>query len=122
MLAFDTKVDETEIIVEACLNRYHALGIEAEAISWSSISLDDVTVCPVIKTDRRLDWIVARDTPSNAQITVFALMADEGWTVHALVPMEQLGAAHAELRGAPVRLQGWWIDDGGVHFGRPEIP
>ncbi|NIA24881.1 MAG: hypothetical protein GWP04_04865 [Gammaproteobacteria bacterium] len=124
MLACDTKVDKAEIVVEACLDRYRMLGIEAEAISWDRITLEDpsTNVTPVIKTERRLDWILTRDIPHRAHALVFERLVGEGWAVHALVPMELLGEAHRELRGTPIRLQGWWIGEGGVHFGRPEIP
>jgi len=124
VLAFDAKVDETQIVVEACLDRYRALGIDAEAISWDRVTLEDLSTnaTPVIKTERRLDWILTRDTPRRAHALVFRRLVGEGWTVHALVSLETLGKAHRELRGAPIRLQGWWIDERGVHFGRPEIP
>ncbi len=124
MLAFDQKVDETETIAEACLDRYRALGIQAETIPWKTISLDnlDTSTDPVIKTDRRLDWIIGQETAPQRHAAVFGRLVAQGWAVHALVPMELLGETHRSLRGTPIRLQGWWIDEGGVHFGRPEIP
>ncbi|NOY56476.1 MAG: hypothetical protein GXP34_10885 [Actinobacteria bacterium] len=124
MLAFDAKVEETQIVVEACLDRYRALGLDAEAVSWDRVTLEDLSmnVTPLIKTERRLDWILTRDIPRRADALVFKRLVGEGWTVHALVPTGMLGEAHRELRGTPVRLQGWWMSEGGVHFGRPEIP
>jgi len=124
LLAFDTRVDETEVVVEACLDRYRALGLEAEALSWDQVSLDDLSrhATPVIKTERRFDWILARETPCGADGPLLSRLAGEGWTVHVLVSMDRVGEAHRELRGTPIRLQGWWIDEGDVHFGRPEIP
>jgi hypothetical protein len=50
-------------------------------------------------------------------------LAAAGWEVSLLVPASLVGEAHRLLRGAPVRLQPWWLgpnDD--VCFGAPEVP
>jgi hypothetical protein len=124
MLAYDERVHATGIVLDACLDRYRRLGVAAEPLEWDRVDLHgpEVRTATVVRTERRLDWILTADTPLGDHVPLFERLVAEGWTVHALVPIETLGGAHRALRGCPIRLQGWWTDGGGVHFGRPEIP
>jgi hypothetical protein len=46
----------------------------------------------------------------------------DGLHLNVLVSLDRLGEAHADLRGTPCTLQGWWFDDDDVHFAGFEIP
>ena len=125
MLAYEMTLLETEAIVDACIDRYHAAGLSARAVAWTRFALDqtsDEEASVVVSDEHRLDWILAPHADAGGHRPVFRRLATDGWQVHVVVPLERLGHAHRGLRGAEVMLQGWWTDDGGVHFGRPEIP
>ncbi len=125
MLAYETTLLETESIVDACLDRYHALGFSAHPVEWSRLALDqaaDDQASVVVSDECCLDWIVSPRVDPVDYRPIFRRLAGDGWQVHVLVALERLGEAHRGLRGVDVMLQGWWTDDGGVHFGRPEIP
>jgi len=44
------------------------------------------------------------------------------WQLSVIVPASRMGEAHRALRGSPVTLQPWWVDQEGVRFGGPEVP
>lgn len=125
MLAYETTLLETEAIVDACIDRYHATGLSARAVTWTRFGLErasDDEASVVVSDECCLDWILASHADPGSHRPIFRRLAADGWRVHVLVPLDRLGDAHRGLRGAEVMLQGWWTDDGGVHFGRPEIP
>ncbi|MFZ0492286.1 MAG: hypothetical protein WAM81_03690 [Acidimicrobiia bacterium] len=124
MLAYEPTVLETETIVDACLDRYRAAGLSARPVAWSRLALDEAAddQASVIVSNECLDWVLTPLGDPAAHRPVFRRLAADGWQVHVLVPLERMGEAHRGLRGVAVRLQGWWLDDGSVHFGRPEIP
>lgn len=125
MLAYETTLLETETIVDACIDRYRAAGLSARAVAWTRFGLDqtpDDEASVVVSDDCCLDWILAPHADAAGHRPIFRRLAVDGWQVHVLVPLERLGEAHRCLRGVDVMLQGWWTDDGGVHFGRPETP
>jgi hypothetical protein len=124
VLAYEEKLLGTEEIVAACLDRYRAAAIPARPVAWDRIGLDYATVeqASVIVTDRHLDWVLSPHTRPDDHTPLFRRLDADGWTIHVVVPLESLGETHAALRTAPVLLQAWWADGGGVHFGRPEIP
>jgi hypothetical protein len=124
VLAYEEKLLGTEDVVEACLDRYRSAGIPAREVRWESLSLSNAAPehAPVIITDGRLDWVLPPNGQPGDHVSLFRRLAADEWTIHILLPLEALGEAHRALRTTPVFLQGWWADEGGVQFGRPEIP
>ena len=124
MLAYEEKLLGTEDVVGACLDRYRSVGIPAREVQWQSLALNHAVPeqTSVIVTDRRLDWVLPPNVRPDDHASLFRRLAADEWTIHILLPLESLGEAHRALRTTPVLLQGWWSDEGGVHFGRPEIP
>jgi len=124
VLAYESTVLGTEAIMDACLDRYRAAGLSARSVAWNRLALDEATgdQSSVIVSDECLDWVLAAHGDPAAHRPVFRRLAADGWQIHVLVPLERMGEAHRGLRGVDVRLQGWWLDDGSVHFGQPEIP
>lgn len=121
MLAY--QAEDTGAVTAACLERYRSLDVPTELLPWQRLDLDEQveTVVSVIRTDSRLDWVLG-DADARPFVGAFRRLAGRGYANYALVPMELLGEAHRALRGAPVLLQGFWEDEDGVHFWRPEIP
>ncbi len=124
MLAYESTVLETEAIIDACLDRYRSVGLSARPIAWNRLALDKRADdrSSVVVSDECLDWVLTPHADPGAHRPLFRRLAADGWRVHVLVPLERMGEAHRGLRGVDVRLQGWWLDDGSVHFGQPEIP
>jgi hypothetical protein len=71
---------------------------------------------------RVVEIVIPEEVPCDAVAPATRLLAGRGWDVAVLVPAFRLGEAHGSLRGAPCRLQPWWIDGGEVCFGAYEIP
>ena len=124
MLAYESTTLETEAIVDACLDRYRAAGLPARSVAWNRLAVDEATgeESSVIISDEYIDWVLTDQGDPGAHRPVFRRLVADGWQIHVLVPLERMGEAHRGLRGVDVRLQGWWLDDGSVHFGQPEIP
>lgn len=76
----------------------------------------------VSDTDRAIEIVL--DTGFDAADVVPGLwaLAAKGWQPVVLIALDRIGEAHGELRGAPCRLQPWWVVDGTVVFGSFEIP
>ena len=62
------------------------------------------------------------DVGCESLTSAVRILDSRGWQVSVLLPLHRLGEAHAILRGAPCRLQPWWIDDSEVCFGSYETP
>ena len=71
---------------------------------------------------RVAEIVLPEEAPCETVAAATWLLNDRGWDVSVLLPLHRLGEAHATLRGAPCRLQSWWIDDGEVRFGGYETP
>lgn len=69
---------------------------------------------------RRVEEIETDDSFDKVDISHLIALREQGLDVWMLVPLERLGAAHDQLRGAVSRLQSWWLKDGAIRFGRPE--
>jgi hypothetical protein len=125
VLAYETTLLETEGIVDACVERYRAAGLSAHPVAWSRLALDqtgDDQASVVVSDECCLDWVLASHSDPASHRPIFRRLSADGWLVYVLVPLDRLGEAHRGLRGIDVLLQGWWLDEGGVHFGRPETP
>jgi len=71
---------------------------------------------------RSVEVVVDEDSSLHLMNEVAWRLHAEGMTLNVLVGLARLGDAHHELRGTPCTLQGWWIDDGDVHFAAFETP
>ena len=71
---------------------------------------------------RVTEIVVPEEMECAAVASAVWVLAARGWSVDVLVPSYRIGEAHAGLRGAPCRLQPWWIDDSEISFGGYETP
>ncbi|MFQ5555474.1 MAG: hypothetical protein ACE5GC_08925 [Acidimicrobiia bacterium] len=71
---------------------------------------------------RVTEIVVPEEMECAAVASAVWTLAARGWSVDVLVPSCRLGEAHAGLRGAPCRLQPWWVDDSEISFGGYETP
>ncbi len=124
-------LQETEVmrVVEACRDHYRARGVTAEVGQWQHLSLspDEVAILDslpavVAAAERRVEYVLDRTADPTVAAVAAGRLAALGWEVWVLVPVARMGTAHAVLRGLPLRLQPWWRDEAGVHFGGPEVP
>ena len=77
----------------------------------------------VVATRQRIVEIVIDDGRDIAPLVPSAwYLDDQGWDVTVLAPLALMGDTHRLLRGAPIALQPWWIDDDHVLYGAFERP
>lgn len=77
----------------------------------------------VVAVKQRIVEVVVDDGRDLAPLVNSAWhLEEQGWRVTVLAPLRLMGDAHRLLRGAPVLLQPWWIDDDAVLFGAFERP
>ncbi len=78
--------------------------------------------CTVAGAQRIVEIVVDAEPDCDLLAPAVWALAERGWQVVALVPLERLGEAHGALRGSPCLLQPWWLDADTVRFGRSETP
>lgn len=84
-------------------------------------TLDNPPVTVWIDDIYRVECIVG-DRSFSGLVGSIETLASQGWEVVVLLPLQDLGEAHRQLRGSSVSLQGWWIDEAEVRFSRPQTP
>jgi len=70
----------------------------------------------------RVECIVDASTHIDTVLDSIRSLSDDGWTIWAVVPQDQLGGAHRRFRQQVERVQGWWFDGDRVAFSAPEHP
>jgi hypothetical protein len=77
----------------------------------------------VVAVQQRIVEAVVDDVRHLAPLVSSAWhLESQGWRVTVLAPLSLMGDAHRLLRGAPVLLQPWWIDESAVLYGSFERP
>ncbi len=79
-------------------------------------------LCVVAGAQRLVEMVVDYEPDCEVLVPAVWALAGRGWDTVALVPLERLGEAHQALRGAPCRLQPWWLEGDDIQFGCWEIP
>jgi hypothetical protein len=114
----DRVVEETERLYR--LRREHAEAMPlADMVTKGRVA--DVP-CVVAITQRIVEVVVDDARDLAPLVTSAWHLEGQGWRVTVLAPLPLMGDAHRLLRGAPVLLQPWWIEDGAVLFGAFERP
>jgi hypothetical protein len=127
--------------LDASLWAWRAAGVDAALITWHEVlpplrgsagatdpygvgGIDEPPAVPagveavtVIPSLRRIECLVD-DTVDYEQLrTSLAELTAAEWTACVLTALGRMAHAHSELRGSPVRVQGWWRDEQrAVHF------
>lgn len=129
MVALALRETEVMQVVEACRDHYLARGVTAETGQWQRLSLSpeevailDSLPAVVAPSERRVECVLDHTADPTVAGVASNRLAALGWELWVLVPVARMGTAHAVLRGLPLRLQPWWRDGAGVHFGGPEVP
>ena len=76
----------------------------------------------VASTERHIEVVLDAGVEASSLAPGLWELAAKGWQPVVLIALDRIGAAHVELRGAPCRLQPWWIVDDTVVFGGFETP
>ena len=76
----------------------------------------------VASTERAIEIVVDAGVETSSLVAGVWALAAQGWQPVVLIALDRIGEAHAELRGTPCRLQGWWVVDDEVVFGGFETP
>ena len=76
----------------------------------------------VAAADRTIEIIVDDGVDAASLAPGLWSLAAEGWQPVVLIAVDRIGEAHADLRGAPCRLQPWWMIEDQVVFGSFETP
>lgn len=114
----DRVVDETR---RQYLLRLEPVEVMAVADMVSRGRIADVP-CVVAVTQRIVE-IVIDDARDIAPLVTSAWhLEEQGWRVVVLLPLHLMGDGHRLLRGAPLLLQPWWLNDEQVLYGAHERP
>jgi hypothetical protein len=76
----------------------------------------------VIPAFRRVEEVETTETIAVIDRNRLNKLREAGLEVRVLVPLADVGAAHAKLRGHVDWIQPWWIENRKVHFGSPRLP
>jgi hypothetical protein len=78
-----------------------------------------VTVIPEL---RRIECLVGDSVDYGSLWKSLRSLTSAEWTACVLTSLGRMATAHEELRGTPVRLQGWWRgEDRAVHFTADQV-
>lgn len=123
VLAADAPTARRGRVIDAVAGGYARLGHLVVEMPLAEVSgFPGARGAAVVAADLEAIECVADDDLSAAAQAV-RLLAAAGWQVSLVVPAGSMGEAHRLLRGAPVRLQPWWLGAGDdVCFGAPEVP
>jgi len=123
VLAADAPTALRGRVANAVAGGYARLGCTVVEMPLAEVSgFPGATGAAVVAADLEAVECVADDDLSAAAQAV-RLLAAAGWQVSLVVPAGSMGEAHRLLRGAPVRVQPWWLGpDDDVCFGVPEVP
>jgi hypothetical protein len=133
--------EEDRAALDASLRAWRAAGIDAALTTWGDVlpaagatvpdpyglgalaplptGVEAVTVIPEL---RRVECLVDSSVDYDALRRSLASLTGAEWTACVLTALGRMARAHEELRGTPVRLQGWWRDeDSAVHFTADQV-
>jgi len=115
-----------DFVAEAVLDVYQTHVEEAAHMSLAEFIDSPRSVgairAIVASNVRIVEVVLDGDSPIHALCDVAWTVAERGWRCNVLVSLERLGEAHAELRGTPCTLQGWWFEGEAVRFTNHERP
>lgn len=107
-------------VVRASARTYRQVGEDVQFLTkaapsrgWTGITVPGL---------RRLEHVELKGRFGPRKVSWLRRIRTAGYEVWVLVPLEEISAAHAQLRGVVDRLQPWWIESGEVRFGVPRIP
>lgn len=114
-------------VAEAATASYAARGrrvLEIPLIEMVHVSVgaDVASMRSIVSVEDRTVELVVDGDPFEAIAPAVWALAARGWEVVALAPCGRNGEAHRALRGTPCRIQPWWLEEDGVHFGSHEQP
>ena len=76
----------------------------------------------VVESERSVEIVLDAEVDGAALAPGLWGLSAKGWQPVVLIALDRIGEAHVELRGAPCRLQPWWLHDDEVVFGGFETP
>ena len=102
------------------LSRHHEIVVESPLSTLADLDAD----CPAVSMPAASELECYPDASSMEAVAMAAgVLADDGWAITVVVSGVDMGEAHRVLRGRPVTLQPWWLDNSGnLCFGGPEVP
>ena len=71
----------------------------------------------VAKADRTVEIVLDAGVDAASLAPGLWALAAQGWQPVVLIALDRIGEAHVDLRGAPCRLQAWWMAEDQVVFG-----
>lgn len=116
---------DTDKVVEETRRQYRLRRESVEAMPLADmVTKGRVADVPcVVAIKQRIVEIVVDDGRDLAPLVTSAWhLEEQGWRITVLTPLRLLGDAHRLLRGAPVLLQGWWIEGDAVLYADFERP
>lgn len=92
------------------------------ALGASAFHPDGVEAVTVIPGLRRIECLVDDSVDYESLWKSLRGLTSAEWTACVLTSLPAMATAHEELRGTPVRLQGWWRDEHrAVHFTADQV-
>ena len=76
----------------------------------------------VAESERTVEIVLDAGVDAAALAPGLWALAAKGWQPLVLIALDRIGEAHGALRGAPCKLQAWWVHDEHVVFGGFETP
>lgn len=117
------RVSIHDLVVDASAQTYRLSGHEAWANHLAVGSgFGEIPFDLVIPAFRRVEEVETAETIGNIDQNRLSKLREAGLEVRVLVPLADVGAAHARLRGHVDWIQPWWIENQKVHFGSPRLP
>ncbi len=133
--------------LDASLWAWRAAGIDAALTTWADIlagagqvlppargvsdpyglgepvaspsGIEAVTIIPSL---RRIECLVSDEVDYESLWKSLRGLTNAEWTACVLTGLGRMAHAHSELRGLPVRVQGWWRDENAdVHFTADQV-
>ena len=118
-----TNVSLHDLVVNASALTYRQSG----HIAWANhiaigSGFGEIPFDLVIPAFRRVEEVETAETIATMDHQRLNKLREAGLEVRVLVPIADVGAAHAKLRGHVDWIQPWWIENQKVHFGNPRLP
>lgn len=115
-----------ERVVDKALGAWRLYGHECSVERHNVLyrgGAKHVNAVPVltIEASRRVEVILDNSVDRTIWSWLAAFPCRETWQLCALVPLNRLGEAHNWLCDADFEVQGWWMHNGSISFGRVEI-
>jgi hypothetical protein len=118
-----TDVDHVIAAVISVYAAHREAITEMPLAEFTSVPAGPGSLRSVVAAGQRTVEIALDDEADAASLAAVAWdLAGRGWKAVVVVPLDRLGAAHGDLRGAPCSLQGWWRSETGIDFTPTEVP